>query len=477
MSTPAFDWTPPRTAHAFTGYFVDPAAPKPAGLVVRMVTHTPIPVTAADLEASSQKRIIATILAFPKLGFANAPYKKAGKNAPAKRAPAAPEAPPLPLLEVITRTGDGQPESVRVYNFHKANSNFDKGDRDSESTSELRVGQVLTFYLNEYTFEKETFPAHLAGAIAPFTVLDVILNPSHNASGGYGVKVARIAPHASTLYSYMTPAALERLPGDGEQGLRLAEERAALCAPMAKCVERSRCSFYSPVSPLARVVDIRPDLDFVRIECPADSGATPVPGVPGVDVSLRDLQAFTNTPGDALAARTLVDLAIAAGALRLFVTFDDYYNRLEPALSQYRAAPLIDVGAFLAPVREAELDPEEPRVLFPAPWRVPHDGNLQSVGFLVAPAPRSQQEGEPRGEAEVVAPPCPDLPLVSCACAYRRGYRVYVGNPGSGVGDTGAFYVLGLVFEAVPAPHATAGGGGAVTAYKRLRPDDEAGDE
>ena len=431
MSTTAFDWAHPRTSHAFTGYVLDPNAPKPAGLVVRFVTHTAIPVTPADMEATNQKRLIGTILGFPKLGFANAPYKKPAKKAHAKRAAAAAEAEPLPLLEVISRTGDGQTEAVRLYNFHKANSNFDKGDRDPESTSELRIGQVLTFYLNEYTFEKDVFPAGLAGVIPAFTVVDLVLNPSHNQSKGYGCKIAKITPHASTLYSYMTPAALERVPYTPDGAQRVAEEQAGVCGPIIKCVERSRYSVYSAVSPLARVVDVRDGLEFVRIECPQGSGATPVPGVHGVDIAVKDLEAFTNSPGDVVSARTFVDLAIAAGALRVFVAFDDYYNRTEPELSQYRGVPLVDAGAFLAPIKEAGLETSEDSVLFDADWRVAHDAHLQEIAFRVRTVAVSQPAGVPARTiaGDTVEPPCPDLALVSAACAYARGYKSTSATP------------------------------------------------
>jgi hypothetical protein len=65
---------------------------------------------------------------------------------------------------------------------------------------------------------------------------------------------------------------------------------------------------------------------------------------------------------------------------------------------------------------------------------------------------------------------------VSSACAYHRGYKLYVGNPGSGAFDIEAFYVLGLVFDALPAAKEGGGGGGAITGYKRVRFDD-GGDE
>ena len=53
MATASYDWAPPRTAHAFTGYLQD-GPNKPAGLVVRLAMHTAIPCTAADWQESGQ---------------------------------------------------------------------------------------------------------------------------------------------------------------------------------------------------------------------------------------------------------------------------------------------------------------------------------------------------------------------------------------------------------------------------------------
>ena len=473
-SSVAPDWGPPRTANAFTGYVVSDTAPKPAGLVVRFVTHQPLPITLADVEASGQKRIVGTILAFPHLGYAKAPYKKPGKNAPAKRASAA-DAPTKPLLEVVARAGDGQPLSVRVYSFLKANSNFDKGDRDDECFSELAIGQTLTFFLNEYTFEKEVFHASLSGTIPPYTVIDLILNPSHNQSKGYGIKIARIAPHDSTLYSYMTPSSLGHFISGADSADEVIKARAERCEHVMNCVERSRYGVYGLVSREARVVTIDEGVEFVRIEVPG--GDAPVlPGIPFFDIAFGDLQAFTNCPGDVLLARSFVDLAIAAGALRAFVTFDDYYNRTEPRLAQYRGVPLIDVVTFLAPVDGATLEGRACTV-FTTDWKVAHEMTLQKIALRVSSAPLSQEAGLPYGEVSVVPPPCRDFPLVSDGCAFNRGYKIHIGNPGpmgvpAGRGDS-SFYVLTVYFES---ESYRGGGGGATkqaTSFKRVRIEEE----
>ena len=475
----SYDWARPRTAHAFTGYLQD-GLNKAPGLVVRMVTHTPIPCTAQDWQESAQKRITATILGFPKLGFVSAPYSKkpakASKHQPARDAGSFK---PQPLLEPV-ETSNGEVTAVRVFNFHKANSTFDKGDRDESSVSILMVGQAFTYRISEYLYEKSVFPEGSTGFIPAFSVVEIQLNPSHNQSDGYGVKVARVRPMSHTLYSLTgCGGALDRIQKSADAALEFVREQAKVCAPVSNVLEQARYGFYAPVDPTARVVDIRDDLEFVRIECPHGSGNTPVPGAQSVDVAHEDLMRFANAPGDLLAARTLVDLAIAAGSVRMFATFNDYYNKLEPALSQFRGVPLVDCASFLAPVQEGELETQEEAVTFPADWMVPHDPQLQSVAFRVATAPKEQEEGEVAPEdifavtKSFVAPPCPDMPLVSTACSFGKGYRVLVGNPGSGEEDADdAYYVLDAYFDAAAGRANGAGAGGAAggtTGYKRVK--------
>lgn len=204
MST-VHDWHPPRTTHRFTGY--TPDGTKVAGLVVHAVTHTPFPTTEDDRTASGVNRVSATILGIPKLGFVRAPYKKAPSK-PGKKGDKRGEREPSaakPLLELGEHTQTGEPLSVRIYSFFKANSNYDRGERDEGSASELRVGQVLTFALTEYTFggdgkDKEVFPPGTTGVLPPATVVELVLNPSHNQSNGYGVKLSRARPLPHTLY-------------------------------------------------------------------------------------------------------------------------------------------------------------------------------------------------------------------------------------------------------------------------------------
>ena len=492
----SYDWSHPRTAHGFTGYVAEGGS-KVAGLVVHLAMHTPFPTTEEDRLSSNIKRIAGTVVAIAKVGFMKAPYKKPSAK-PGK--PAAKdktlEARAQPLLEVdqvrravfarvwicggagLSRRvqaseGTGEVLSVRLYNFVKANSNFDRGDRDDASVSTVRVGQMLTFALTEYTFgsdgDKLVFPEGVTGVVPANTVVEVVLNPSHNGSAGYGCKFSKARALPQSLYSYMTPAALEALPRTAAEALEFSRAQGEQNPALANCLERGRSAFYCNVNPTARVVDIREDVEFVRIECPHGSGQSAAPGVAGIDVAAEDLLRFTNTPEDLTAARTLVDMAIASGSLHMLVVHDDYYNRQEPSLSTFRGVPLVDAGGFLSPVAEASLQTSDASCTFVAPWRVPHDPRLQTVAIRVGTIPRQQPEGVP--------PQCPDLSLVSPASRFDRGYRLYVGNPGSGTEDgEDSFYVLNLVFNAGGARAGAGGGkragGGDGTEFKRVRLED-----
>jgi hypothetical protein len=467
----SYDWSHPRTAHSFTGYVGD-GGNKVAGLVVHLAMHTPFPTTEDDRISSGAKRIAGTVVAIAKVGFMKAPYKKpSGKPGKPAAKDKALEARAQSLIEVDeVGGGTGEVLSVRLYNFAKANSNFDRGDRDDASASRVRVGQVLTFALTEYTFgEKQIFPEGVSGVLPANSVVEVVLNPSHNNSNGYGCKLvkARALPHS--LYSYMRPSALEALPRTAAEALEFSRAQGEQNPALANCLERGRYSFYCNVNPAARLVDIRDDLDFVRVECPPGSGQSPAPGVAGIDVAAADLLRFTNTPSDVTSARTLVDMAIASGSLYMLVVHDDYYNRQEPALATFRGVPLVDAEAFLGPVSEGCLQTSDASYTFAAPWRVPHDPRLQTVALRVGTIPRQHSEGTP--------PQCPDLSLVAPSGQYERGYKLYVGNPGSGTDDgADSFYVLDLVFNAGGArgggDGARRGGGGDGTEFKRVRLED-----
>ena len=81
------DLAPPHACRAFTGYVREQGKSNdPQGTVVRCVLNTAVPCTMTKfLELGKHKRIAATVLYFPKLGWGAAPYKKAKAGSAAKK--------------------------------------------------------------------------------------------------------------------------------------------------------------------------------------------------------------------------------------------------------------------------------------------------------------------------------------------------------------------------------------------------------
>jgi hypothetical protein len=255
VAAAAKDLGPPHACRTFTGYMRgDGLGYDPQGLVLRCMLNTPVPCTMEEFaKLGKNKRIAMTILAVSKLGWAMAPFKKtkptAGKKAADKDAPK-----PKPLFEAeelapLTK----EILSVRLYNFLKANANTDRGDRVDDSVSLLRVGQassssssslsaarpaanrltlarlrqVITFFLTHYAYDEDekkipVFPKGLL-TLPAFTVVEIVVSPSHTQSDGFGVNLRHMAPHDSSLYSYMTPAALEALPHSEAEAMQFYE--------------------------------------------------------------------------------------------------------------------------------------------------------------------------------------------------------------------------------------------------------------
>ena len=198
------DWSGPRTAACFTGH-MRAEGQYEAGTHLRCVCLNAIPCTAEGAAAAPKTRYSVCVLEIPKVGTSYAPYKKS-KDGKAVREKTA-----LNLAE-LAPGGD----AVKIYSFSKTKSNMEKGPRDEELTFTIRRGQTLTFYLNDWMFgaDRNVF-AEGVDVLPAYSIVDFIVSPTNNEDPkGYGFKINRIVPHASSLYSYMTPNALMALPSD-----------------------------------------------------------------------------------------------------------------------------------------------------------------------------------------------------------------------------------------------------------------------
>ena len=226
------DFKSPRTARGFTAH---QGSRNGQVTVLRCVTNSAIPCTPEALSEMGKTRFNATVLAIADVGRASAPNKKqAGKYLKQPNT--------KQLFEMITDSEEQSIAGVRMYSFRKANSNTDRGEREDDISAAIYVGQVLTFWVHEFMFvakegrkdpsrkEPEAPQTCLptdVRIIPEFTIIDLHIMASHsgNLEKGYGINLKKVVLHPTSLYSYLTPAALLSVPssyaGSLEQGLAL----------------------------------------------------------------------------------------------------------------------------------------------------------------------------------------------------------------------------------------------------------------
>lgn len=246
----------------------------PAGSVLRCVALTPIPCSQEVAIAQSISRIRLGVVRVVKRGWTNAPYKKpkavAGKPAPAKTTDK--DVDTKPLFEECLYQGR---EGLRVYNYSRVASVSDKGPRSEESVGVLCPGQTLTFSMkSEYVFKEHTFPKDKE-VIEAYTMVDLTVSPSavaqDPASGGYGIKLAKIREHDSSLFSYLGELG-KAFPGSLEaaQGfVRGMLEEKTTGDTIRNCLENKAPLYFVPgakVSRAAFTTSIRADLEFFRVQ-------------------------------------------------------------------------------------------------------------------------------------------------------------------------------------------------------------------
>ncbi len=110
------------------------------------------------------------------------------------------------------------------------------------------------------------FPRHL-GVIPTFTVVDVVVAPTHNQTDGWACKLARMTLHESSLYSYMTPTALDLLPHSEAEALQFYEAMAPKCEKICNVIERTRQCFYAPLTQGSFLAEMPLYPDYFRVAC------------------------------------------------------------------------------------------------------------------------------------------------------------------------------------------------------------------
>jgi hypothetical protein len=345
------DWKPPRSSRLST-YSAAPAADSkewtPVGVTTHCMTNCGIYCQREDMD-KNKGHVSVTIVAIKHEGWAFAPWKKP-KNSSVKVAKD-PNAKKLAEVDKQSSVG-GQLVigSVRTFLFAREGI-FDKGPRDDDSASTLAVGQTLHFGIQSYMYDDKARAIMPAGVayIPPFTLVEIAFtsnaSPAEPKNEGYGIKLECIRVPKFSAYSYLSPQGLPNLPRTWDDAAALNHALSVSGPNIAKMVEVSNVGFFADVHPTAYLVPLDAHDGWYRLVSHDDLPVAD--GVFQVDISEEDLLRYTNA-GDHLGyARLLIDIAIAAGALRVYLYRSEFYNKREPALSLYRGAPFIDTEKLL----------------------------------------------------------------------------------------------------------------------------------
>jgi hypothetical protein len=299
--------------------------------------------------------------------------------------------------------------------------------------------------------QSHIFPTNVK-SIPEFSIIDLQIMTSHNGNeNGYGIKVQRILPHPTTLYSYLTPASLLSIPVTFPDSVELAKVRSEASRFIHNMVEVKDTTFFSKV-PANAFISASPVCEGVY-RMVGDGGRELFPGVPCVDIYESDLLKFANIVAGAggeagaagkdecvLDAITLFDFASAAESLYLYVTSVPSFKSRDPALSDFLGVPMVDSDEFLKSVeiqQGEEGEMVEDKLVCPFRHEI--------VNF--SPHPIVSVYTTPVFNAVGPAAPCPDFALMFDMCSVDKGYLVTIGKEGAQDVLKFVFNVMGCQFS------------------------------
>lgn len=170
------DWKQSKASRAFTGY-VRGTASDPSGTVLHCIANTAIPCNLKEHEKNGKGHVNLTIVGIKNVGWAYAPWKKPKANVKSVRDPSA-----KCLFEQGEIADSGINRAmldVKMYAFAREGT-FDKGPREDESYSVLKVGHTLHFKIHDFMYEDKSkgesiFPKDV-GLIPEFSLVEIIVN-------------------------------------------------------------------------------------------------------------------------------------------------------------------------------------------------------------------------------------------------------------------------------------------------------------
>lgn len=262
-------------------------------------------------------------------GWNSAPYKKNQKQAR-----------PQKLSEFV----GGPIPGIRFYSFEKVPNNSEKGPRCNDITFELQAGNVLMYWLDEKRLGeiKDIIPAGLL-QIPAFTVCEVEIAPKNNEAiaKGYGCTIKKIKPRDLTLYSCLQD--IEAFPPSFVDASTALLKHQKAQTYLTNDLVVNEPSFFIHVCDKAYIHEDPDQPAFITV---VNSGIDPV------DIPVPTLMQYTNSTKNAQAC-SLLEMAIAQGALQLFVIHNDYWKGANT--SALRGIPIINTELLLQSIVPARI--------------------------------------------------------------------------------------------------------------------------
>ena len=262
-------------------------------------------------------------------GWGSAPYKQSQKTARPQR---------------LSEFTGGPIPAMRFYSFEKVPNNSEKGPRCNDITFELHAGNALNFWLDEKRLGeiKDTIPNGLL-QIPAFTVCEIEVAPKNNEAiaKGYGCTIKKIKPRDFTLYSCLQD--IEAFPPTFVDASTALLKHQKAQTYLGNDLVTNEPSFFIHVT----------DKAYLHEDCEVPAFVTLVnSGIDPVDIPISTLLQYTNSTKKEQAC-SLLEMAIATGALQLFVIHNDYWkNATNSAL---RGIPILNTEQLLQSVVPARV--------------------------------------------------------------------------------------------------------------------------
>jgi hypothetical protein len=263
-------------------------------------------------------------------GWGAAPYKQNQKNAGAKK-----------LFDLTKGSSADQGAVMKLYSFEMTSNNMEKGPRCDDLSFEITTGNTFNFWLDEKRLEDNSLKRAINGIdrIEALTVCEIQITSrnSNGAAKGSTCKIAEVRPCQYTLYSCMED--VERFPPNLAEARSLQLKTQQSQPLIARDLVPEEASFHFYVNQKAFIQEEESGCeDIVRI---VNSGADPI------DIPISTLLHYTNSTRKDSAC-SLLEIAIANGALQLFVISNDFWKNATH--SSLRGVPLINTEILLQSV-------------------------------------------------------------------------------------------------------------------------------